>query len=380
MLNVFQPTLGDEELTAVREVFESGWIGKGPRTERFQQEFARHLGVRPGQLTSVNSCTEALFISMELLGVGPGDEVVLPSIGFIGAANAVASRGARPVFCDVDPRTLNARVTHVMAKISRRTKAVMILHYGGHPGEVAGIAELCRSRGIPLVEDTACSVASRVDGTSCGTFGDLGAWSFDSMKILVMGDGGMLFARDEDLAARAAKIAYLGLEQTSGISQVRQSDRWWEFEISSFSRRSAGNDLTAAIGSVQLRRLPGFIARRRAIAEYYDRELSGVPGVRCPLPMPPGHESSHWLYWIQLDAEVRDSVARRLYEAGVYTTLRYPPLHKVRMFDDTSVLPGAERAARETLNLPMHQALDDAAVDTVVSAVRAAVAGRAALR
>jgi aminotransferase len=380
MLNVFQPTLGDEELAAVREVFESGWIGRGKRTARFEEEFARHLGIAPGLLASVNSCTEGLFIAMELVNAGPGDEVVMPTIGFIGAANAVASRGARPVFCDVDPRTLNARVADIEAKISPRTRAVIILHYGGQPGEVAEIAALCRDRGITLVEDSACSVASRVNDLACGTFGDIGAWSFDSMKILVTGDGGMLFVRDSELAARAAKITYLGLEQTSGLSQVGKADRWWEFEISSFSRRSTSNDLTAAIGSVQLRRLPGFVARRHAIAEYYDRELSAIPGVRCPPPLPPGHQSSHWLYWIQLDAGVRDSVARRLYEREVYTTLRYPPLHKVRLFADSSVLPGAELAALETLNLPMHQALDDAAVDMVVAEVRAAVVGHPVAR
>lgn len=376
MINIFQPTLGDEELAAVREVFESGWIGRGPQTKLFEDEFAQHVGVGPERMTSVNCCTEAMFIAMELLEVGPGCEVVIPAISFVGAANAVAARGARPVFCDVNPWSLNAGVADIEAKLSSRTRAVILLHYGGYPGDAADVAALCRARGIALVEDTATSVASRVDGQACGTFGDFGAWSFDAMKILVTGDGGMLFARDPELAARAAKIAYLGLEQTSGFSQVQQTDRWWEFELSSFSRRSVTNDLASAIGRVQLRRLPGFIARRRAIAAYYDSEFADVPGLRCPPPSPPGSESSHWLYWIQVDAEMRNALARRLYERGVYTTLRYPPLHKVHAFADRSVLPGAEQAALETLCLPMHQALDDGAVDTVVKEVRSAVTRR----
>jgi aminotransferase len=128
MINIFQPDLGQEELLAVKEVFESGWIGRGPRTHAFEAEFAERVGVDPKNVTSVNCCTEAMFLSMELLDVGPGDEVVLPSISFVGAGNAVAAQGARPVFCDSDPWTLNPGVSDVAAHVSPRTKAVLLLH------------------------------------------------------------------------------------------------------------------------------------------------------------------------------------------------------------------------------------------------------------
>jgi aminotransferase len=377
MINAFQPSLGDEELAAVREVFQTSWVGRGDRVEAFETAFARHLGVSADQLTSVNSCTEATFLAMELAGVGPGCEVVLPTVSFVGAGNAAASRGSRPVFCDVDPRTLNARVGDVEAVLTPATRAVLLLHYGGYPGDVAEIASLCRERGIFLVEDSACSVASQVDGHACGTFGDFGVWSFDHGKIAVTVDGGMLFARDPEVAARAAKLAYFGLEQFSGFSQAKVTQtRWWQFEVSSFSRRSIMNDMMAAIGCVQLRRLPSFLDRRREIVARYDRELADMADLVLPPPLPDGHVTSYYLYWVQMDERIRDAVARDLYERGIYSTFRYPPLHQVRAYGADVRLPGAERAAATTLNLPLHQALSDADVDLILDTLREAVRTR----
>jgi dTDP-4-amino-4,6-dideoxygalactose transaminase len=379
MINIFQPQLGAAELAAVGEVFDSAWVGKGPRTASFQTAFARHLGIGADRVTAVSCCTEALFISMELAGAGPGTEVVLPTVSFVGAGNAVASRGARPVFCDVDPRTLSPSVDDVAAALGPRTKAVILVHYGGYPGDVLAIAELCRERGVILVEDAACSVASRVNGQACGVIGDIGVWSFDSQKILVTGDGGMLSARDPEVVARAAKLAYFGLEQFSGFTQAKVADaRWWDFEISSFSRRSIMNDIQAAIGLVQLGRLAGFVERRGQIVDYYDRELSDLPGLLCPPPLPPGHQSSNYLYWVQLDEAIRDSVARDLYNRGIYTTFRYPALHQVRAYASDARLPKAESAVARTLCLPLHQSLSDADVELTVAALRAAVRRRSA--
>nr|QJU69501.1 LooS13 [Nocardiopsis flavescens] len=325
MINIFQPTVGQAELAAVRDVFESGWLGRGARTKEFEGAFAEHLGIPCSQVVSMNSCTEALFLSMRLLGIGPGDDVVMPTVSWVGAANAVAEAGARPVFCDVEPRTLNPRLEDVVAALTPRTAAVILLHYGGYPGDVKRIAGLCRDRGIRLVEDAACAVASGVEGVACGTFGDIGVWSFDAMKILVTGDGGMLYARDPELADRAVRSSYLGLVEQSGFSRAEaKATRWWEIEVSSFSRRSIMNDIAAAIGNVQLGRLGDFVERREAIARRYDQGLAGVPGVWCPPELPQGHTSSYYLYWIQLpDGSWRDGLAHHLYRKGVYTTFRY---------------------------------------------------------
>jgi dTDP-4-amino-4,6-dideoxygalactose transaminase len=378
MINVFQPSLGEQELAAVRDVFASNWVGRGKETDGFEAAFARHINVGREHVTSFNSCTEATFTAMELAGIGPGDEVIMPTVSFVGAGNAVASRGARPVFCDVDPRTLNPSVADVEAVLTPRTKAVIILHYGGYPGAVAKIAAMCRERGILLIEDTAIGIASRVEGQACGTFGDMGVWSFDFGKIVVTVDGGMLYVRDPELARRAPKLAYFGLEQKSGFDHaLRAQTRWWDFEVSSFSRRSITNDVLAAVGKVQLSRLPSFIERRREVARRYDEGFSDLDCIRCPPPLPPGHKSSYYMYWIQLDGDVRDAIARDLYQRGIYTTFRYPPLHKVQAYGSDSVLPWAEDAAERTLLLPMHQSLSDADVDRVIDAVRDCVRTRA---
>ncbi|MEV5597547.1 DegT/DnrJ/EryC1/StrS family aminotransferase [Streptomyces sp. NPDC052496] len=374
MIDLFQPQAGDDELAAVAEVFADRWLGHGPRSTAFEAAFAAHLGTRPEQVLFVNSGTAGLFLATELLGLRPGDEVVLPSPSFVAAANAVVRAGGRPVFCDVDARTLNPSAEDVEAAVTPRTKAVVVLHYGGYPGDIVRIADRCRAAGLTLVEDCACSVASRVGGRAVGTFGDLAMWSFDAAKVLTTGDGGMLHVRDAGLAARARRLAYHGLVRPTGLGYAKVSHRWWELDVPEPGRREIGNDLTAAIGTVQLRRLPAFIARRKEIVELYDRELAGFDAVRLPPGLPAGHRSSYFFYWVQMAARLRDQVASALFRDGIYTTFRYAPLHKVPAFGTGGPdLPGAEQAAEETLCLPLHPGLTDADVRTVAGALRKAV-------
>lgn len=379
MINLFQPQVGAEELEAVAEVFQDRWLGHGPRTKAFEAAFADHLGVAPEHVVFINSGTSGLFLATELLDLEEGDEVVLPSLSFLAAANAIVTSGGRPVFCDVDPRTLNPTLEDVEAVLTDRTKAVVVLHYGGYPGDIVRIAERCRELGITLIEDSACSVASRVDGKAVGTFGDLAMWSFDAMKVLVTGDGGMIYVKDPEQAARVRRLAYHGLAQPSGFGYAKVSARWWELDIPEPGRRVIGNDLTAAIGSVQLRRLPEMVARRQEIVALYDRELAGIDGLRTPPALPEGHESTHYFYWVQMDPEIRDQVAGDLLADEIYTTFRYAPLHKVPAYGtpDTQ-LPASDWVSDRTLCLPLHPGLSDADVLAVAASLRKAVDARTA--
>jgi dTDP-4-amino-4,6-dideoxygalactose transaminase len=368
MINVFQPALQEEELEAVRRVFASNWIGKGKITDQFESDFAVHLGVERDLIRSVSCCTEGLFQSMDLLGIGAEDEVILPTISFVGAANAVAAAGARIKFCDVDRRTLNATAEFIEQQTTPRTKAVIILHYGGLPCEMDEICDFLKRKGIALIEDSACSVASRYKGKFCGTFGSIGLWSFDAMKILVSGDGGMIYCGNEDLARRAQEMLYLGLTTKSGFSSA-VDNKWWEFEISCYGRRGIMNDVTSAIGIEQLKKLPGFVERRREIHEYYDRLLSPVEWLQTPPRLPDYCESSFYFYWIQTAPDIRDRLAAFLKERGIYTTFRYYPLHCVEFYGVSVGLPNAEQAAQSTLCLPIHQALSNGDLEKIVEAI-----------
>lgn len=369
-VDVFQPTLGDDELVAVRAVFASSWVGRGPVTDRFEAEFAGHLGVPRPLVGSVSCCTEGLFQSMALLDVGPGDEVVLPTISFVGAANAVAACRATPVFCDVDRRTLMATARAIEAALSPRTKVIVLLHYAGRPSRMDEILPLLEEHRVALVEDCACAVASRFRGQACGTFGDVGVWSFDAMKILVTGDGGMVYCRRPEAAERLARSVYLGLDQPNSLGSTKES-RWWEFEVSTFGRRAILNDVAASIGLVQLGKLEGFVARRRAIHERYDRELDRLGWLCTPPPFPAENESSYYLYWIQVDPSHRDRLATFLRRRGIYTTFRYHPLHRVALYGAAGSFPEADAAAESTLCLPLHQGLSEDDVGRVVEGVRA---------
>lgn len=371
MIQVFSPALSTEELAAVAHTFDTNWPGKGPKVTELEAAWSTHINASPAHIVSVNSCTEGLFTAVQLLDIGPGDEVIIPTIHFVGAAQAVLSASARPVFCDVSPRTLNTMAECIQAKITNRTRAIILNHYGGVPCDMNEIMTLLQSHPrIKLIEDAANAPASTFNGQAVGTFGDIGVWSFDSMKIISCGDGGMIWFRDRELADKARKLLYLGTSEGSGLSSDKA--RWWEFEVEiEGARRSVMNDLAAAVGLEQLRKLPQFIERRKNIWYQYDKffhelRLKGLPYVWSENLDPFKSTMCFYFYWVQTPR--RDELARYLRANDIYVTFRYYPLHWAYKTGDS--LPGAEKAARETLLLPLHQGLTDSDVSYVCEKVR----------
>lgn len=368
MINVFQPSLGAHELEAVARVFDSNWIGKGPKVKEFEEAWAEHLNVPSENVVSTTSATEALFQVCQLIRFYRTDEVIMPAISFVGAANAVLAAGARPVFCDVDERTLNPSLSDIRALYTKETAAVILLHYGGvPPADLVDIACWCDEHGIILIEDCAISPASRLDGVACGVFGDYGIWSFDPMKILSAGSGGMIYCREPVDVETLRGQMNLGMTSASGFSSGQDS-RWWEFNVNVPGRLATMNDITAAIALEQLGFLPFYVARRRAIHHLYDHLLGD--SVVKPPPIEEseyGLESSYYAYWIQHPD--RDGLAAHLKRSGVYTTFRYYPLHRIPLYGVQRILPNSERAAANTLLLPLHQSLSNADVETVASLV-----------
>ena len=377
MINIYQPSLGKEELNAVKDVFNSKWLGKGPKTEEFIKHFSSKLilenhnsiafvSPKEDNFLTVNSCTEGIFQIIELLNIKKGDEVILPSISFVGVANAIVSRGATPVFCDVDQYTLNPSLEHIQEKITNNTKAVIVLHYAGVPCDIKPISNLCQEKSIYLIEDNANSPFSYIEGKSTGLYGDFGVWSFDAMKILVTGDGGMIYCKNKNHAESLRKQSYLGLESSSGLSNSIDK-KWWEFEVSSAGRRSITNDIQAAIGIEQLKKVNGFILRRKAIHKMYVEALKDLDWIKLP-DIPKYVNSSHYMFHIQV--KDRDKFAKYLREKEIYTTFRYYPLHWVDFYGSKDKLPNTEYAANHTLCLPLHQNLTNKEVKYIIKTIK----------
>lgn len=370
-IQVFQPSLGREEMEAVCQVFYSNWVGKGPITDQFEAAFAQHINADRTHVCSVSCATEGLFQAMELLEVGEGDEVILPSISFVGAANAIAATGARPVFCDVNSRTFNPHVDHIGRVRTPKTRAIILLHYGGVPCDMVPILDFSQAYGITIVEDSACSPASTYFGQACGTIGDIGIWSMDAMKIVVAADGGMMHFDTATMAERAERQMFLGLNNASGMAAAAAgAHAWWQFDVTCFGRRAVMNDVQSAIGLEQLKKLPAFVERRRAIHEYYDQKFDDVGWITCPPPIPEGCASSYYFYWIQVSAAVRDDLAHYLKERDIFSTFRYYPLHRIPIYCSRERCTMADLAADMTLLLPLHNGLSDAEVETVIETVR----------
>jgi len=368
MIPIFNNTLGYEEVIAVERVFASRWLGRGNECAAFEMEFARHI--KQDRVLLFNSCTSATFAMLEALGISPGDEVIVPTVQFVGVANAILSTGATPVFADVDRHTLNLLPSEVARLYSPRTAAVFLLHYGGHPAPFSEIED-AGGVSLPILEDAANAVSSTYCGVPCGTLGHGGVWSFDSMKELVMADGGALWMLYDERMDKAESLRYFGMpaKRSSGTdSAASGSDRWWEFDVQHVAGRHTSNDVLAAVGRVQLCKLPQFIERRWRIWQRYQEELADVSGLTLPPEPLPGCTSSYYLYWVQL--EKRDLLANYLRDQGVYCTYRYYPLHLIPFYGHRGSLPNAEWAAEHTLCLPLHQNLTESEQEKIVDLVK----------
>lgn len=364
VINIFQPSLRTDELEAVSRVFASNWIGKGKETSSFEAEFACALGCYPDNFVSTSCCTEGLFLAPELFNC-EGYDVIVPTISFVAAGNAVLAAGADVILCDVDPRTLNVRAEDIEKVLTPSTKAVIVTHYGGFPCDMNPIMDLCNSRNVKVIEDAACAPMAMYKGKACGTIGDMGVWSFDAMKIMTTGDGGMVYLKDPEMIEKAKEHLYLGLpgKTKSGLDSSGK-DNWWEYDVIRPGRRAIMNDITAAIGKVQLTKLPGFIARRKEISKRYRDEFGGLGWLNL-CPDVPG---SYYMFWIQ--SEYRNKLARYLLTNNIYSTFRYWPLHRTKLFKCNGNFPNADFASSVTLNIPVHQGMSNDDVSHVIDTIK----------
>jgi dTDP-4-amino-4,6-dideoxygalactose transaminase len=365
--------VSDEMADAVDETLRSGWWSMGPRVAEFESAFAAFLGAR--HAFAVTNGTAALHLALIAAGCGPGDEVVVPSLNFVAAANTIAHAGATPVFCDVSGMDdLNLDPDDVAAAITPATKAIVVLHYGGFACDMGAVLELAERHGLVVIEDAAHAPGSRWDGRMCGTLGAIGCFSFFSNKNLPVGEGGMVVTDDDDIAERIRLLRSHGMT-TLTWDRHRGHASTYDVVVQGFNYRL--DELRAAMGLVQIRRLEDENAARAKIAARYRDALDGVNGLSMPFGDRLGDlASSHHLAVAMVsEAAARDAVRNRLGERGIQTSLHYPPIHLFSAYRDGRgrKLPQTEAAAARLLTLPLFAHMRDDQVTAVIDALAAAV-------
>ena len=371
---IAKPSFGAEEERGILEALRSGWVTQGPRVAEFEAHFAQVVGAE--EAVAVSSATAALFLSLHALGIGPGDEVVVPSLTFIASVNPIVHVGATPVFVDVDPRTYNIDPDAFAAAVGPRTKAVMVVHQLGLPADLDAIEAVAHERGVAVVEDSACAVGSRYRGRPIGSSGRLNCFSFHPRKVLVTGEGGMITLADAELAARLRRLRHQGMSISD--AERHAADRVITEDYPEVGYNFRLSDLHAAVGLAQLAKLEGFLARRRAVARFYDAALGELPDVDPP-HVPAFAEPNYQSYIARLrgvERGERDALIDALHRRGVASRRGLMAVHREASHPDPRVagsLVHTEAADAQTFLLPIHPELPEDDQRFVVDALRDAL-------
>ncbi|MBW3539459.1 MAG: DegT/DnrJ/EryC1/StrS aminotransferase family protein [Planctomycetes bacterium] len=382
MIQLFRPALGDDELEALAEVFHSGWIGLGPKTAEFEERFADFVGAQ--HAVAVNSATAALHLACIAAGVGPGDEVLVPTITFVSTAHAAAYCGARPVFVDIDPDTLNVDPDDLARRITSRSRAIVPVHFGGDPCRMDHIHALAERHNLAVIEDAAHACGSWHRGLPVGSLPgtDVTCFSFQAVKNLPVGDGGMLTTDRDDFADRFRRLRWMGIDKSTwdrtedvvegridGESTRHYAGYGWYYEVQELGFKYHMNDIAAAIGLVQLGKVESANDRRREIAAAYADAFSDLAWLSCPHETS-GNRSSWHNYVVR--TEHRDALNLHLKERNIASGVHYLPLHLQPYYrrQGQVSLPAAEREWTRLLTLPLYPELLDAGLERVIAAVQ----------
>jgi dTDP-4-amino-4,6-dideoxygalactose transaminase len=360
----------EEDIAAIADVYRSGWLSMGPQTEALEREFAAYAGAR--HALAVANGTAALHLICAGADLGLGDEVVVPSMTFVATVNAVAYTNATPVFADIaglsEPWLSPATVE---AALSERTKAIMAMPYGGHPGRTEELAALARERGLVLLEDAAHAAGSWLGERHLGTFGLAGAFSFFSNKNLAVGEGGMVVTDDDQVAARMRLLRSHGM---TTLTWDRHRGHASAYDVVDLGFNYRIDEPRAALARRRLARLTGENVRRAEIDTRYRELLAGVGGLTPALAPVPGARLAHHLFVIVLDDEIdRDGFREALAARGVQTSVHYPPAHRFSIYAGAGELPVTDRYGAHAVTLPMFATMTLEQQDEVVEGVRAAL-------
>jgi len=377
----FRPSIGDEEIDEVVDSIRSGWLTTGPKTKRFEAEFAEYIGGGV-QTVAVNSATAAMHLALEALGIGAGDEVILPSLTFTATAEVVRYLGAMPVLVDSDPATLNISIEAIKAAITPNTKAIMPVHFAGLPCDMSAIGDLAEEHGLKVVEDAAHALPAHHAGKMIGTHSsDAISYSFYANKTMTTGEGGMLVSTNEDLIDRARKMRLHGIDRDV-FNRFTDNKASWRYDVVAPGFKYNMTDVAASLGLHQLKRSDGFQATRAARAARYDAAFADLP-LTLPPHAPEGDTHSWHLYIVRLDDDApldRDTFATALQQEGIGISVHYMPLHLMTYWRelgdyDERAFPGANDIFNRCISLPHFMAMTDAEQDRVIAVVRRLLGG-----
>ena len=370
-----RPDIGDAEIAAVTEAMRSGWVTTGPVTRQFEQNFVDYLG---GGLqgVAVNSATAGLHLALEALGIGPGDEVIAPTLTFTATVEVVRYLGADAVLVDVDPVTLNIDPAKIRAAITPRTKAIMPVHYGGLACDMDAILAIAQEHGLKVVEDAAHALPTTWRGALVGQLqSDVTVFSFYANKTITTGEGGMAVTRDAALAQRMRVMRLHGMNRDAFDRFTSKTPAWY-YEVVAPGFKYNMTDVAAAMGVQQLARLPQFVQRREQLAQRYHAALASLPLV-LPATAPAGDVHAWHLYVVRLAPQARigrDALIQGLSDRGIGTSVHYVPLHRHPYWRDRYQLtpeqfPQADAAYQAMVSLPLFTAMTDADQERVIAAL-----------
>jgi dTDP-4-amino-4,6-dideoxygalactose transaminase len=368
MIRLSKTIVGEQEISAVKSVMEVGYLGMGQETQRFEQDLVDYIGGDNRHVVCVNSGTAALHLALQAIGVGVGDEVLVPSLTFVASFQPISAIGAVPVACDVCESNALLDLADAEKRITSRTKAIMPVHYASYPGNLQAIYEFAKKHNLRVVEDAAHAFGCVYKDKRIGSFGDVVCFSFDGIKNITSGEGGAVVSSDMDVIQRVQDARLLGVEKDSDNRYKGQ--RSWEFDVNEQGYRYHMSDIMAAIGRVQLQRFEKeFKPKRQQLASYYRQLLSGVSGIKL-FETDLDHVVSHILP-IRVLNDKRDGVRKRLLENNIQSGIHYKPNHLLSKYGGGEVsLPVSEQLYLELLSLPLHPGLTKLDIDRIVNVIK----------
>ena len=366
MISVFGSKIGKEEIQNVTSCMQNQWLGFGKYVEKFETEFSRRLNIK--NFAMVDSGSNALFMAIKLLNLPPESEIILPSFTWVSCAQAILMAGHKPIFCDVALQTMNVRKIDISNQLTKKTAAIMVVDYAGLPVDMDSISEI----GLPIIEDAAHAVNSIYNGFSCGALADVAIYSFDSIKNLAVGEGGGIVTKDDELIKRARSLRYCGIGKSgfqAATSRTDNKSRWWEYNIEEPFIKMLPTDISAAIGLAQLKKIDKLQKIRQKIWNIYQNEFKSVNWISTPVDARKNDRHSYFTYCIRVP--MRDKLANYLLENGIYTTLRYHPLHLNMIYQQTDkVLKNSEILNKTALNIPLHPRLNEQEISKVLNCIK----------